>query len=38
MMWSKNKEQIDQTYLVDFATKDGYLKTLNEVLATPVKI
>lgn len=38
MMWSKNKEQIDQAYLIDFATKDGYLKALNEVLATPVKI
>ncbi len=33
LMWSKNKERIDLNYLTDFATKEGYLKTLNEVMS-----
>lgn len=32
LMWIKNKDRIDLNYLTDFAKKEGYLKTLNEVV------
>ncbi len=32
LLWSKNKEDIDLDYLTDFAKKEGYLKTLQEIL------
>lgn len=32
LMWSKNKKDIDQDYLTDFAKKEGYLQTLREVM------
>lgn len=32
LLWMKNKDRIDLAYLTDFAKKEGYLKTLNEVI------
>ncbi len=32
LLWLKNKEDIDREYLTDFAKKEGYLKTLQEVM------
>ncbi len=32
LMWIKNKDRIDLDYLTDFAKKEGYLKTLQEVI------
>ena len=32
LMWIKNKERIDLDYLTDFAKKEGYLKTLREII------
>ncbi len=32
LLWIKNKKIIDKNYLTDFARKEGYLKTLQEVM------
>ena len=32
LLWIKNKKRIDRAYLTDFAKKEGYLKTLQEVM------
>lgn len=32
LMWRKHKNRIDQDYLTTFAKKEGYLKTLREVM------
>lgn len=32
LMWLKNKDRINVDYLTDFATKEGYLKTLKEII------
>jgi hypothetical protein len=32
LMWIKNKDTINLDYLTDFAKKEGYLKTLREVM------
>lgn len=34
LMWQRNQDKIDRVYLIDFATKERYLKTLNEVMAS----
>jgi hypothetical protein len=32
LLWMENKSRIDLAYLTDFAKKEGYLKTLQEVI------
>ncbi|HSA58711.1 MAG TPA: hypothetical protein VLJ37_03400 [bacterium] len=33
LLWMKNQKRIDLDYLTDFAKKEGYLKTLNQIIS-----